>query len=262
MPKERKTPSLKSLEKALVVLDFIGEKGIARTAKEIAENTDISISSAYKILTTLVNSDYLAYDSFGRQYSLSSKFIRFSGRIREAQTLGGLLRPFMVEIADMTHETVHFGVIEGFYGVFMEKINSSHVIGVQTRVGTKYPLDRGATAKILMAYMEEGKFESFCSGFVNDGSSTGMDQELLDRKIRFEIRECGYCVTSGEVNHNVSAVAAPILGCGNKLIGSLAIAGPCERFTKDRIDQYIDIVRKFAHRISLMLGAPEIDPKK
>lgn len=257
MNKERKTPSLKSLEKALCVLDFIGEKGTPKTAKEISSGVSISISSAYKILTTLVGADYLTYDALGKHYALSSKFIRFSGRMREVRTLGGLIRPYMLEIADLTHETVHFGVVEGFYGVFMEKVNSSHVIGVQTRIGTKYPLDRGATAKILMAFMDEEKFEDFCNDFLDDGSDSGLSRIEAAREKREEIRKQGFAATSEEVNPDVSAVAAPILGYGKSLIGSLAIAGPCERFTSEKVEEYTRLVIAYAKKISLVLGAAD-----
>lgn len=252
---ERKTPAVKSLNKALAILDFIGESSNPRVASEIASGVDMNISSTYKILSTLVDADYLIFDKASKQYHLSSKFIRYSGKLREGQSVSKVARPYMLEMAEQTHETIHCGIVEGFYGVFLEKVNSSQVVGVQTRVGTKYPLNTGATQKAMMAFLSEEKFEDFCQNYLDDGTEEGKVKVREAKEQRVIIQKQGYSVTSEEVNPNVSAIAAPIFGYCNKLVGSLAIAGPCNRFSEEAIAKYILLVIENAKRISKELGA-------
>lgn len=251
---ERKTPKIKSLEKALCLLDFIGERTTPVSVKEVAEIENLTASSAYKILNTFVDMDYLVFDTNTKTYQLSCKFIRFSGKLRESKGLSPIARPYMMELSNLTNETVHLGIREGFYGVFLDKVNSPQIVGVQTRVGTKAPLDKGATAKVMMAFLDDSRFETFCSNFLKN-SEEGEKRIEEARKQREEIRRKGYSVTSEEVNPNVAAVAAPIFGGENKLLGAVAVAGPCQRFTPQKVKTYIPLVIEYAKKISKDLGA-------
>lgn len=257
MEGKRKTPLLKSVDKALEILDYIGEVSKPMTASEISKNVRISISSLYKILTTFVEKEYLEYDGSTKLYQLSSKILRFASAMRNerSRSVSQIALPIMLAVADQTKETVHLGIPEGNYGVFLEKVNSPHTVGVQTRIGTRVPFNRGATSKAMMAFLSEERFNRFCSDFLSDGSPESHETVLEAKEQRALIRKAGYVVTFEEVNPNVAAVAAPIFGFDNELVGSMAIAGPCNRFTEDIVETYIPLIREACRKVSKNLGA-------
>jgi len=172
----------------------------------------------------------------------------------------------MKEVAEKTKETIHFGIPEGYYGVFIEKVNSPHTVGVQTRIGTRIPFNRGATQKAMMAFLSEDRFKDFCNNFLDDKTIEGkkiLQKAVDDRKI---IQHQAYSMTREEVNLNVAAVAAPVFGFTNALIGSIAIAGLKDRFTKEATIKYIKIIHEACKTVSFQLGANSypslnIDPK-
>jgi DNA-binding IclR family transcriptional regulator len=99
------------------------------------------------------------------------------------------------------------------------------------------PLHRGASAKILAAYLEpgeRGRLLAVIGAGSGDGSgsgdgagSTDGDGTLaaaLDR-----IRADGFAFTVGELDVGGAAVAAPILDRRSRLVAGLSIAGPAER---------------------------------
>ncbi|MEG1774391.1 MAG: IclR family transcriptional regulator C-terminal domain-containing protein, partial [Oscillospiraceae bacterium] len=61
-------------------------------------------------------------------------------------------------------------------------------------------------------------------------------------------------VSISEFNTGVAAVAAPVLGVQGQLIGSMAVAGPVERFTPDRVEQYIRMVKAACQKLSKEFG--------
>lgn len=252
---KRKTPALKSLDNALEILDFIGETPRAMTASEIAKGVDASISSVYKMLNTFVEREYLDFDRSTKFYRLNTKILRFANTMRNERSVILVALPVMLALAEKTRETVHLGIPEGYHGVFIEKVNSPHTVGVQTRIGTRVPFNRGATSKAMMAYLSAERFEDFCTHYLDDGTAEGkaaMDDAIVQRA---SIRRNGYVVTREEVNQDVAAVAAPILEFGDRLVGSMAIAGPCDRFSDAKVDSYIQLIQEACKSISRSLGA-------
>lgn len=249
---KNKTPILKTVEKAMSVIDLVAEARRPLTATEVSEISGMPISTAFKFLSTAVSLGYLYYTESDKTYSLGVKFIHYAAIATETRSIIGTAYPLMRELADKCRETVHLGVPQGYYGVFFEKVSSPQVIGVQTRIGSSAPFHKGATQKAMMAWLSDEKFEDFCQNFVlpKDGPAA-VERARADRA---EIRRTGYAISCGEVNENVAAVAAPILGANDELLGSLAIALPQERLTEERKELFIRYIIETARRLSILLG--------
>lgn len=256
MTDKRKTPSLKTAEKALDVLDVIGESAKPLTASEIAAMLEMTLSSTYKFLSTLTERGYLDYHSKGKCYQLSTKILHFANNIRNNMGVNRIALPFMQELATKTRETVHLGMVSGIYGVFVEKIDSPHTIGVQTRIGTRTLLSQGATAKALMAFVPAEVMEELCGYLAQKYPER---PQLIEeaRAQRQEIRQQGWTFTCEEVNSGVAAVAAPIFGAGGELAASLAVAAPKERLLPEDVERYRPMVIETCRQISAAMGCRE-----
>lgn len=252
---KRKTPALKTVEKALGILDIVGEAKKPMSASEIARIARTPISTTYKMLSTMAEMEYIEFDETTKFYQTGTKVLRFASNLNESRSINQVAFPIMLTVAEQTKETVHLGVPEEYHGVFLEKVNSPHTVGVQTRIGTRIPFNIGATSKAMMAFLPEGRFQDFCENFLDDGTETGKRAVAKAIEQRESIRQAGYAVTFEEVNPNVAAVAAPVFGFGNMLLGSMAIAGPCERFTEDAITRYIPLIKEACKTLSKKLGA-------
>lgn len=253
MAAKRKTPSLKTAEKALDILDVLGDSPKPLTASEIAAALDMTLSSAYKFLSTLTERGYLDYRANGKTYQLSTKILHFANNMRNNLGVNRIALPLMQELAVQTRETVHLGMVSGVYGVFVEKIDSPHTIGVQTRIGTRTLLNQGATAKALMAFVPEDVLEDLCEYLAREyPDKSGLVEEV--RSQREQIRRQGWVYTCEEVNAGVAAVAAPIFGAGGELVASLAVAAPRERLQQEDVERYRPMLIDTCRRISAALG--------
>ena len=253
---KNKTPLLKTVEKAMSVIDLVAEARRPLTATEVAGISNMPISTAYKFLSTAVHLGYLYYRDSDKTYSLGVKFIKYASIVTETRSLVGIAYPFMRELADKCLETVHLGVPQGYFGIFLEKVSSPQIIGVQTRIGSGAPFNKGATAKAMMAFMSAEKFKDFCNNFLLPKEGP----EAVERAVkeRERIRICGYAVSDSEVNDNVAAVAAPVLGINKDLMGSLAIAMPSVRFTEEKRKLFTEYIVDTARKLSLELGCPSM----
>jgi DNA-binding IclR family transcriptional regulator len=84
------------------------------------------------------------------------------------------------------------------------------------------PMHRGASGKILAAYLEPAERERL----IGAAASPGLSHELE------QIRDQGYAFTVGELDDGAAAVAAPILDRRGRIAAGLSVAGPQQRITE------------------------------
>jgi DNA-binding IclR family transcriptional regulator len=68
------------------------------------------------------------------------------------------------------------------------------------------------------------------------------------------IRQCGYHLSMGEREPEVSSVAAPVFALNWKLLGSMCISGPTARLTHAKLDQHAQTVMTAANQLSYALA--------
>lgn len=247
-----KTPGLKIFEKGMEFIDLVADSRRPLTAKEVSDISGQPISTVYKFLITAVSKGYLDYRESDKTYSLGIKFLRYASIVRESMSIVSIAYPLMCDLAEKSQETVHLGVPRGYYGIFVEKVISPQVLGVQTKIGSGAPLNKGATQKAIMAFLPEKEFSDFCKNFVlvKEGNDA-VQKAIEDRK---EIRKKGYSISFAEVNQNIAAVSAPVFGFNHEIVGSLAIAIPFDRFSEEKRSFFVDEVINSAAHLSTLLG--------
>lgn len=252
MENSRKTPALKTVEKALDIFDCIAEAPRPLTASETAARMGMSLSSVYKFLSTLTDKDYLSFDSETKQYRPSSRLVHLAARLSGNQQLTQLALPYMKELAAVTKETIHLAVPQGINVVFLEKIDSPHTLNVQTKIGTVSRMDRGATPQAIMALSPEDTFEKLCSEVGQEPNGAAAAAHL--RQLRQQIRQNGYIMSLGQMNVGVAAIAVPVVGADGMAAGAIAVAAPQARFSQEQFLSYVPMLKQASLRISQALG--------
>jgi len=70
------------------------------------------------------------------------------------------------------------------------------------------------------------------------------------------VRAAGFAVSIGERDPHAAAIAAPVFGREERLLGALTVSGLRERFTPDVRETIREAVVEAAQRLSWTLGAP------
>ena len=252
MENSRKTPALKTVEKALDIFDCIAEAPRPLTASETAARMGMSLSSVYKFLSTLTDKDYLSFDSETKQYRPSNRLVHLAARLSGNQQLTQLALPYMKELAAVTKETIHLAVPQGINVVFLEKIDSPHTLNVQTKIGTVSRMDRGATPQAIMALSPEDTFEKLCREVGQEPDGEAAAAHL--RQLRQQIRQNGYIMSLGQMNVGVAAIAVPVVGADGMAAGAIAVAAPQARFSQEQFLSYVPMLKQASLRISQALG--------
>jgi DNA-binding IclR family transcriptional regulator len=93
-------------------------------------------------------------------------------------------------------------------------------------VGNLYPLHSGAAGKAILAWMPRAEADEILAQHP--------DEARLRRELA-RIRRQGFATSAGETIPSAAAIAAPIRGPDGAVVSAISLAGPIERWTKDKM---------------------------
>ena len=140
-------------------------------------------------------------------------------------------------------------------GVCIEKVESSRALAVRPDKGTVISLHAGASGKAIMAFLSPAEQQKIIKqkGLPKIGPNTIVDPDELQKDLA-RIKEQGFAASDQEIYHGVRALSAPVFGPENRVMASVGIAGPRERFGQEQLESMTGPVIKTARDISLKLG--------
>ncbi len=253
MPPENKGLLL-TVTKAMELLNCFTYEEAEWTLSGLSHKLNQPKSVVFRLLSTLKEGDYISQDPRTKKYRLGTA-IYFLGAVAESQmVLRKQAYEIMRNLADLTRETVILSLLDNHGSVCIEMIESPHRVKVMAEIGRRLKLYSGAPHKTLLAYYPEDELElALPEKLEAIGPRSIVDRELLITQLA-EIRNQGYAISQEERSPGVGSVSAPIRDKTQKVIASLSLAIPLNRFTEERIPQLVKLVKGHAADISIKMG--------
>lgn len=242
---------MKSLEKALAILDYLEQEKRPLRLTDIANKLEISVSNAHKILSVFVKSGYAQQDKYTNLYSLGTRFLHMGYTMLNSIDVRTIARPYFKELSRKTNETINLMVRHGSVGMYAAIIESTSVARVSQVLGTTEPLHAGALGKALLAYLPEAEVQRIITdvGLAPITSNTITDPGILHLELQ-KIRSEGYAFDYEEAYIGVYSVATPIFDCNHAVVASISVSIPTIRHSNTSTLYYVDLLKKAAESIS------------
>lgn len=222
---EMKSDQNSTLDKGLDMLFQFTETHPKRSMKEMIDHLGVSRSTAYRLLETLKAKNLIQEDSPGR-YRLGLSVLQLTKVVTHSFDLIQYARPIMRELALKYDETVILTAVMDQQAMCIENIESSKPVKLSFVRGKLQPLCRGASAKILFAFLDEETQERLLQQFSENGM---VEDDAVMRTSLDHIRRDGYAVSNQDLDPGAWAAAAPILGVQDRLMAGLSVAAPTFR---------------------------------
>lgn len=234
-----------------------------RSASEIARDADLPLSTAFRLLSTLVRLRYLDYNDQTRKYRLGLKLLELGYIVSQQLDLPRLATPVLHAVATEANETAHLSMRDGDEGVLIAKIETSHSVRLHTALGRRVPLHAGASMKVILAFLPDATIDDYIrrSELPKLAPNTVRDAGRLWSDIH-AIRRQGYAVSYSEQSVGAAGVSAPVRNHSGDVVAGLTISGPEQRFTPKVVERFARIVVQAADALSLQLGAPTRDGQR
>jgi len=240
----------------LEVLEFIGAAGGPVTLSAVAQGTGKPKGTVHRMLSTLVNTGYLAQDRDASHYALTLKLWRLGAAAVGRLDMLKVARPWLERLMAETDETVHVSVLdEAGTMVYVTKVESPRSIRVQTQIGQVSPAWCTATGRALLAFHPMVADLVLARPLEPRTAKTVTDP----RRIRAALREVavnGYAVTRAENHLEMGGVAAPVRDHSGAVVAAIGIGIPVFRMNRELVARCIPSVVRAAGAVSAELGGP------
>jgi DNA-binding IclR family transcriptional regulator len=159
-------------------------------------------------------------------YRLDAETLRLGTAYQQAFNLSDHVAPALGELATRTGETASFYVSHGDERLCLFRVESANPIRMHVQPGDTRPMDKSAIAQVLRKYADT--------------------LPLPDDNLPL--------FTSGITDPHSAALAMPVFGIGDTLVGALSISGPVSRLTSACAEQYKDLLVETAHKLTVACG--------
>jgi DNA-binding IclR family transcriptional regulator len=240
---------MRSVQRILAVFESFSASRNALTLQEIADRIELPKSTAFRIVRSLEQAGYLVRLE-DQRYCLSFRFTRLAGLVKSTLGIREIARPIMTELAETTNETVAIHTVMGRNRVCIDSLGTStSPLRSVMQPGEQIPLQAGAAAKVLMAWMPKNVLTPLLPSVARISKKT--QAEILGELAK--VREQGYAISHGERLAGLSAVSAPIRDMNDEVHYCVTVNGPTVRFEGHEKD-FVKHLRRAADEISLQLG--------
>ncbi|MHC1760025.1 MAG: IclR family transcriptional regulator [Negativicutes bacterium] len=242
---------MNSSEKVIWLLKKMGNKPYEFSLQELANEMNVGKSGVYKILAVLQKEGFVARKGDTKKYSLGSALYGLGILYNEIKGLSGVAESIMQKVSIETRETVSLGIREGDDAILLSKIESPHAIRLFGKVGQKYPYNAGAIGKLLAAFHDPKRIDQLLSQTALIKKTPHTIVELSELKCEYEkIRTQGFAISDSENAPGAFGISTPIRDKNGNVFACICIAGPKERFTTQKIQEWTPLLVIAGNEIS------------
>lgn len=251
--KPKESDSLRTVQRALDILDCFSLDDSELSLTEIANKISLAKSTTTRLLATLEHNGFIIKNSNTLKYKLGQRLYYLGHIAAKSIEIREVARPIMKNLRNETNETVNLYILENSLRVCYDQYEGLQSIRHLIRVGAKLPLWAGASGKVLLAYQDQE--------FQNRIIQEALSEKRIDEKRAIDlmneleiIRQEGCGSSRNEREAGASAVAAPIFEMNGEVKSCLSVSGPSIRFTDQVIEKFQQQVKEHALEISRLIG--------
>ncbi|MBP2511710.1 MULTISPECIES: IclR family transcriptional regulator [Agrobacterium] len=228
----QKEQRVEAVERALTILNAFTDSDSRLTLNQIAAKTGFYPSTILRLAGSLERFGYINREPDGR-FRLGSTLYRLGNQYQRTFNLAEYVRPVLRKLVEVTEETAAFYIKDGDRRICLYRHHADRIFRHYLEEGASLSLDKGATARILMAFSGE-------PGVFYD-----------------DIRGKGYYISLGERDPDTGAIGVPVFGVGNNLVGALGLTVQMQRFTAEAQSQQLEVLMSEARDLSIRLGSTQ-----
>jgi len=247
---------VKSIEKALKILNCFSEAEFELDLSKIVQKIHLPKTTVYRILSTLEKEGIISQNQENKKYRLGLRLFELGSLVFRKLKLREVALPLMEKLSEESGETVHLGILDKYEVISVEKADSSFSLRSNVYIGKRAPAYCIGVGKALLAFqpldkihlfLEQNKLKRYTQNTITDKGKLEKELEMVRKK--------GFALDNMEHEEGVRCVAAPIRNYEGKVIASISISGPSIRITEEKIPQFVLMVKETAKTISKELGA-------
>ncbi len=246
------TYTVPALSRGLLILEmFAGDKRVLST-QDFAEALEVSPSSIYRIVQTLIDMKYLKKVA-RNTYELGPQVVSNGFSYLASRDLVDVAGSYLQQLRDATSISCHLAILDGRDTIYIYRALASQRLSVNVPIGTRLPSHINALGRVLLGGKTVEELEKLYLGAQLDGFPKPNPQNLPELIERVSIEhQQGFAVSHSD---HATAIAAPLKNYANEVVAAINVSGPDLSMPGEQVNSVIkDRLLQTALNISRELG--------
>lgn len=238
-----------TLARGLDIIESVMDS--AKSISEIASQTNMTYSTAHRIISVLVERGYLRQIP-DNKLTLGAKIIEAGFLAHRQIELVPLARPHLEKLAAETSDTVHLARLEDQHVIYLEKIPSRRPVEIRSRIGGLMPVVSTGVGKALVLDWTKEQLDAMALRGRDRLMPALTSEEWVQQVLDFSRDQ--YAFDLGDSEPELRCVAAPIRDASRQIVAAISVTSTVQYMPPARMRELIPLVQATASAISAELG--------
>lgn len=246
---------LSSVSTAIALLKCFTADEQELGVSELSRKLGVAKSTVHRLARTLIADGMLEQNAENEKYRLGIALFGLGALVRRRMNLSSEARQDLFALRNATGETVQLAILDGSEIMFVYNLESTQAIRVNSDIGVRKPAFCTASGRAILAFQPEDVVGAALTRVHLERRTpkTEIEPQRI-RKALTEVRQRGFAIEDEESEVGMRALAAPVRAAGGIVVGSVSVAGPVQRLSKDTLQRFAPEVVRTAEAISARLG--------
>ena len=243
---------VKSLEKALILLQLLIEERQPLSLTEIAKKLNFGKGTVHRILATLRSHQFVRQDPKTLKYGLGFIAAEMSTAVKTEDYIVKIMKPHLKKLSESCPEAISASILEFSEIRYIARFESSEPLRVSIGEGARFPAHCTATGKVLLSALSTDQLVRLYERHEDIPTLTKNSIDTFTRLLKEldQVRDKNMALDFEEALVGVNCVARPIRDSKNKIITAISISGPASRMTKQKMLNFAELLQVTSTQIS------------
>ncbi|MEM7211717.1 MAG: IclR family transcriptional regulator [Pseudomonadota bacterium] len=241
-----------SFSRSIAILQMFADSNGPLSRPELAEKTDLTRPTLYRIIASLEAEGLIESAGRGR-YRLGARLVHLARSALAQNDVRQVAGVELERLRDATGETVHLAIPSGDSMIYVDKVESSEVVRMMSTIGQRIALHSTSVGKAYLSALPSEKLDAFIdnSDLQAVTEHTVTDPSALKSALR-DASHLGFAREEQENEKGIVCFGSPVRSHDGTPVGAISVSVPMFRLDEDKA--YGAAVARAAASVSKRLG--------
>lgn len=249
----RQKRRIQSIEVGFRVIRALQAAQEPQALRDIAKATSMPPSKVHLYLVSFMREGLAAQDPETGHYSLGDFAVELGLSAIRRLSIVDSSKAEMNALTSKTGCATYLTLFTERGPAIVSRVDGRRQGAFSVRLGFVLPMTSSATGLVFLAFLPKARTQALVKAESAEESGARGERQPLEGRLA-AIRQKGYATTTGLINANFAAVAAPVFDYSGGLAGVLTLLGPDKYLVDDRLKRSVHDVQQAAASISAKLG--------
>lgn len=247
--REVKMESIRSIDRAIDILQVFNLEKTLLTVDEISKKTKIPNSTVYRILCTLEKRGLIQYNEKKFAYQLGLKLMEFGMLASSTFNIQQEAEEDLIEFQNKTKQTVIMAVKMDDEILYVFSKENQQGLKYSSTAGQRRAITFGVLGPVLLAFSPQSQIDRILSLPIPQQTPYTITDKTEWYLILERIREEKIYIDINFTTVGVIGIGAPIFGVDQKVVAAIGFIGPMVQI-EDKLEEFKALLLETVDKIS------------